>query len=445
MTEAIEPTQSNIEYSLSTIRSPMLDMTTALAVQSFFSPIEGFRDPFGLKLAGELADLLIYAEDYVRLALPYNPNSLIGERLLKGDVIFIEDVKRHDDQILNDVPILDEILTISTRFLKAEPFATGVFYQLKDGAMEAAFDYFKSYSQRRWVYGESRGFIRQFMQLHDARLIRAGKSRRIATKSLDTLETTHDLTYLLRQKDAVRDIQDLANALDVRSDDIIYLFDIVLRYSIYASKVGLENRFLHHTIRNSFHIPDMEGPIRKYCRPIINFAPIFELYIQSMSMSSSEYFERIRLIRSLVPKYGLNTAYDIKSIEENAMREFCIEAKLPSYLSKKLLSTVFDIVVAGTGVFLAQQADISLPQAVAGGVLYKMFRSQIDRAIEICRDLFVNTAIPMPSDAGKFRHLRWAVDYPLEEQIKKPRAEGALCKIELSRFVGLRTAPWSEE
>jgi hypothetical protein len=337
--------------------SPVVDITSLNAVESLFRG--GTRDPWGPRLAGRLADFFVYS-DVARFTMP------VWARVVSPDY-----------------PTLPPILA-QFRSRDSQLFAP-LIYQIEERRTlhpEYLGEAFRGFA--RWARN-SKDALRRWLQLHAEPWIRDGHLARIRPRYVFDVERLHEDPLL----------EELAAVVGMSVDDILYAFDVVLRYPLYGELVGTDSYFLAHPIRELQALPTMS----KETGPAPNIALSLADAVAGMapSMTLEAYATFLHEARGVIRDRNI---HELKagSLDREATREVAALLGLPARLSAagKIMG-----VTAGL-IGLAGAAPALAPAAAIGGSL-----------VSVASALWTGTVGRRPSRSS---WLRWALEWDVERQ-----------------------------
>jgi hypothetical protein len=346
-------------------KSPLYDLTCINAVQSYLIPEGSLRDPWGVTVAGQLADLLIYADE-ARFSMP------IG----RGDIA--------QNKMLTEPRILRDIYAIDSSLATASPYFTEEFRQLSGESVDEAFGSFTKWAQ---LHPKK---IREFSRLHQQSWINKYHQARVANNTVYDLSTLSKSTKLAS----------LADSLAVGRESLLYCFDIVLRTPIYGEMTGEQTHYLNHPLRNAFKISGSTINKRPAHLPV-SFASTFESLLPKLTRE--HYFALIGSNRENVQKFDLASmrSWDIN---RDYLREFAACARIPPRLRHRDgLTDSFQSVLA-----LLTAYEMGGPIAAAATCLVTVFASA-------CKE---SRPLHLPASAGDISWLKWAIEWEIEKQAK---------------------------
>lgn len=341
--------------------SPLVDITTINAVESLFRG--GTRDPWARQMAGELADLVVYADE-VRYGLtlpgvaPPEPEDGVVPSLLL------------------DLSRRDSIVFRAEKYLSTEPFL------LRDEYLERCFEQFGSWAR------SNRSTLRRWMALHNEEWIRVQHDTRIQ----------HQFSFLLDKLLGDPALGALANAIGIGERDVCYAFDLVLRYPLYGLMAGEDEHYLSHPIRGSMQLPTMcsepgrRPPVALSFRKLIGeLAP---------ALSQNEYAALLHELRGTVREYGLHRVAP-GEVDKEVIRDIAAKVALPPSLrSGGKMAAVGASLIGG----LTAIPILGSVGAVAGA------------AVSVSAVLWTGR---VPRATTRLKWLRWALEWDIEDQAAK--------------------------
>ncbi len=342
------------------MRSPLVDITTINAVESLFIGRE--RDPWAAKLAGELADLFVYA-DSMRHPLPVPSYA-------------IEDYPVEIPYILRALGARDSAV------IKHIEYSTEKQRAISDDQLDCLFTHFSAwarsnkYTLERWLRLQNETWVRS---LHLARV-------------------KHQYVFALENLRNNPKLKLLCSALNLEEEAICYAFDIVLRYPFYGELAGVGESYLHHPIRDAFSTPLMEhrevaqlGPSVRFRDSIAYLAP---------GLTTDSYTALLHELRGHVRECGLHRLAP-GEVDREVVREIAIKVGLPPRLKD-----IGRVVGVGGGLLtgVGAIAVLAPSAAIVGGII--SISSAIWRG-------------HLPASVGKVEWLRWALEWDIEQQAEE--------------------------
>jgi hypothetical protein len=337
--------------------SPVIDITSFNGVESLFR--HGVHDPWGFKLAGRLADFFIYS-DIARFTMPvYGPTPSI------------------DDQVLP--PILMQLRARDSDVFSPEFFQVEEKRTLSPEHLADAFYAFAGWAQN------SRSAFHQWLVLHAEPWIRDGHLARVRPRYVFDIDR-------LQQEALFKKVVKSVGASD---QDILYGFDVALRYPLYGELVGDRAYFLAHPIRELQRLPTMS--FNKGPAPHVALSLADSVTAMARSMTLDEYTSFLHEARGLLRERNVDKLPP-GALDREAVREIATRLGLPARLSS--VGKVFGITAGVMGIAGAV-ATVAPAAAAAGGV------------ISVASALWTGTVGRLPS---RVSWLRWALEWDLEVQ-----------------------------
>ena len=340
--------------------SPLVDTCTMLGIESYFKG--STKDPWRDQLVGKFADIYIYSDNFrYTLPLPKTKSIDISEAPKPS---IIGDLSKRESNVAK--PLIYS--TDERRLLKNEYLN----------------DCFHSFVQ--WARNNNK-FLKQWILANKVMWIR----------DLNDAQFAHGFVFSLEEIRKNAKLGKIALELGVTLDDVLYAFDTVLRYPMYGEYAGSEEYYLHHPIRNAFHITtkhDADG-----APPFIPLS--FEKSISSFAgkLTQEEYsvllFELRRLVRE---KEIINLKPG--EFEKKVVREIASAVELPPTirgLGKGAL------IAGGTLSVLGAVPLFGPTAAIVGG------------AVSVSASIWSGK---VPRKVSKYKWLRWLLKWDIEEQVK---------------------------
>lgn len=337
--------------------SPVIDITSLYAVESLFR--SGTRDPWAEKLAGRLADLFIF-NDTARFTMP-----------LRAEAAMVEDPSL--------LPVLSQLQSRDPDVFEPLPYVVRERPRLSNEYLEPTFRSFAAWASnnraafKRWLafHGEVRATPRDMTQIRP--------------------NSVFDISALL----GVDEFQRLRVGLDVSSDDLIYAFDIVLRYPLYGQLAGSGSYFLAHPIREQQNAPIITVEPGEPPNIPISFSQAVAGMASSMTLD--EYSSFLHEARGVIRDRKIHQL-KAGAIDRETTRELAGQLGLPARLNKagRNLGIAAGIIGAVGSVPI-----LGPPAAIAGGL------------IAIVSAIWTGSVGRAP---GRVKWLRWALTWDLEAQ-----------------------------
>jgi hypothetical protein len=216
--------------------------------------------------------------------------------------------------------------------------------------------------------------------------------------------TLRDLTFV--RPDSVFDISELSSIqefrqlrtdLNISHEDLIYAFDIVLRYPLYGMLAGEGSYFLAHPIRDQQNHPIIAvepGPPPNipisFSQTLTNIAPKMTLDEYTSFLHEARGLIRDKQIHKLKPN----------AVTQEMTREIAAQLHMPARLHQTGRVLAFATGIA-SGIGAAPM--LGPVAALAGGaiaIVSAIWDGRVGRSV------------------GKVKWLRWALEWDLEKQAK---------------------------
>jgi len=340
------------------MRSPLVDITTFNAIESLFHART--RDPWGSRQAGELADLFVYADT---LRYPFNvPTTPAAAAAALEKPSLVLGLEGRDSSVLRPLE-----------------YPTGDPFLLRDEYLEEAFAHFAVWSRN------NSHALRQWLTLHDEPWCQAQYASRVPNRYIFSLDK------LLRDPTLV----DLSQHLHRPPHDLCYAFDVVLRYPLYGEFTGEAEHYLNHPLRDSF----FHSSLTRESGTPPAIAVSFKQTVSEMAhaLSQDEYTVLLHELRGTVRDAGLNKLKP-GEFDKDVIREIAAKVALPPRLRALAKASA---VGAGAIGGLGAIPLLGPGAALAGAVV------SVSAALWSGR---------LPRQAARLRWLRWALEWPIEQQ-----------------------------
>ena len=337
--------------------SPLIDITSLNGVESLFQI--GTPDPWAGKLAGRLADFFIFS-DMARFTMP-----------VRADAASLEDATLPS--------ILTQLRSRDPGVIEPVTYPVEDRRRLKEEYLQPAFANFLV-----WVQNNGSA-LKSWLRLHNEPWIREGHLARVRPRYVFDVDA-------LRQDASFMEV---VASLQVSPDDVLYAFDVVLRYPLYGELAGSGAYFLAHPIREQQTLPTMaveHGPA-----PHIPLSLSQAVAVMAGSMTLDEYTSFLHEARGLIRDRRI---HQLKpgALDRETTRELAAQLALPARLSKagKVMGFAAGLVgIAGSVPELGPAA------AVVGGL------------VSMLSVVWTGTVGRAPS---RVSWLRWALEWDLESQ-----------------------------
>lgn len=337
---------------------PVVDITSLNGVESLFR--RGARDPWGLRLAGRLADLIVYSE-MARFTMP---------------------IRAGTQAPLNDLPlptILAQLLSRDNKLFAPVPFEVEERRMLNPDYLDAAFGNFCV-----WAHNNKKT-LRRWLQLHAEPWVRDDHLARVRPRYVFDVDR-------LRTDPALKNV---ASVVQVPVEDILYGFDVVLRYPLYGELAGPGCYLLAHPIRELQTLPTMAvkpGPV-----PSIALSLSDAVVGMAPSMTLDGYTSFLHQARGIIRDRGIHTLKP-RSLDTDTIREIASGLGLPARL--KAIGRTFGV-VGGLITIGGAWPVLGPPAAVVGG------------AVSVASVLWTGN---VGRNASRMSWLRWSLEWDVETQ-----------------------------
>ena len=340
---------------------PLVDISSIVAVESVYR--SGSGDPNRYKLAGQLGDMLAYART-VRYPLP-----------LRSD----------REPAIPD--LLKSLQAKDTELIRPVWFSTDDRIELASDYHDAAVQSFVSWAKAHTPT------LKKTVRFQAEEWIRRGHESRVRN------------TYVFDvSKVAGRsDIAILARVLDASLNDLLFTFDVALRYSLYGQLANGQH-YLAHPVRDAIRLPSQTEEASEPWRPCISFAADLELLARRMTQD--EFVGFLHDIREQVHQFSLQTQKP-GDVDREVLRAIGSKLRLPARLGNRnaVLGTAGGVLTIG-----ALVPEMMTPMTVLGGtvgIAAAAWRGHVPRGV------------------GQSRWLRWMVRFDVEAQIDSNNSDGA--------------------
>jgi len=320
----------------------LVDLTTINAIESLFRSTE--PDPWGRKLAGELADLVAYS-DLVRYALPL-PRADMSDKDAQLPMLLRE--------LLGGEPAVFS----PARLITSESGSFNEEFLLPALRPFLAWSRLNGSTLRRWI------------RLHNESWIRSPHAARLPRRFSFPVAAVRELPEVLES----------AKSVDTELEDFLYAFDVILRYPLYGELAGPNRKYLNHPIRDAFPLPTMDRRTVPAPSVAVSFKSAISKFAHTLSMQ--DYVRLLLDLRYEVQRLGLNQV-NPGNVEIQHVRDIAVRFKFPPTLkvTGKWLAVVGGVAgglgaipVLGTGAAIAGMLIAvsgalwsgQLPRAAAG-------------------------------------------------------------------------------
>lgn len=272
---------------------PITDLTSIIAVESHWH--DGPRDPWRCRLAGRLADVLVWNKR-VRYFLPVSD--------IEAGVIVPE--------------LVDRLDAADPELLQPEYYDATEVVELE---LDVVTRFFKTFSG--WVRA-NRGSFSSWCSAHRQSWIRTGHRRRIRKG-------------LMYPSSALRDIPEFtptARSADVGESDVAYAFDIGLRYLLaYGPRAGESSCYYSHPLREGPRWPAevQETPLPDSSAidpTVVSVASFVEEMLKANRWSADDYIAFVMKAKAAAVDLGLMEVRPGHA-DEDTLAQFALRLQLP--------------------------------------------------------------------------------------------------------------------
>lgn len=191
---------------------------------------------------------------------------------------------------------------------------------------------------------------------------------------------------------------ELATRLGCTANDILYAFDVGLRFSMYGELTGEDQHYLNHPIRDVFQLPTMEEKIGKLVEVPISFNE--DVSRIAKRMTQDEYAVLLHELRGYVRQYKLNEVGP-GECDKEILREIASKVSLAPRLKGLVKVTgVIGSIIGGLGA-----VPLLGTGSAIGGALVSVSSAIWDGRL--------------PRTVSNWKWLRWAVEWDIEKQAEK--------------------------
>ena len=337
-----------------------LDLTTANSVQSLFT---GPKDAWAQHLAEDFVDLVIWNDN---IDLPVISLAAAADK--HGEIVV--------------PPLVNDLLRREPGLLEPTIQIVPERRELAPQLLEPALDAFSSFCRA------NPRSVREFYRLHNEGWIR--------DQVLSRSDKRNHYVYEVEALHGNEKIVKLARAVELPEPALFYLFDLVLKYFLYAERAQ-GGSYLSHPIRSqqrfsfmltadyeeAVHLPFRLGP-----------------YLVGAGLNQDGFTSQIHEARAFIADLGLAASPSAQPVERDVLRELAARLRLPGRLKgyEKIRSAA-TVVESSAGIAGSFATGHYMP-AVAGSIL------------SIATTVWSGS---LPGAFSRFSWLRWMVEWPLED------------------------------
>ncbi len=279
-------------------RTPAVDVASLNGIESMFRG--SARDPWARKMAGNLADLFVYA-DSITYMQPVGKDDQPGQRP-KAPHPLIEALERYDPGVFG-----------------ARTYPTEPPLKPDDGFVDAAFDRFYA-----WVRAnETR--VKGWLRVQRQPWIK--KIKRSAGRHVFDLE---------RFETDKRFVQ-LAEEMKEKPRGMVHLFDVNIRIPYYVELLGERALLATHPVRDSFCVPSMHIENVSIRPPPIRFGESISKFVHELTRD--QFVVLLHELRREVRNRNLRLLGP-GEVEREQIREICKAVHFPPKVQGKILQWI---------------------------------------------------------------------------------------------------------
>lgn len=337
------------------LQAPLFDLTVINGIESIFH--DSSTDPWAARLAGRYADFFIYS-DSSRYMLPTSSKENVPPPEVPK--ILAKLINRDSDIF---VPVYYDT---TERRVIAEEYLIPTF---------ANFD--------AWAKNNSTN-LKLWLKVHHEPWLKKGHLTRVRDNLVFSVESLKSSSVF----------KGLVNHLNVTDDQILYAFDVILRYPIYGEFVGERAHYLSHPIREGQVFSTME--VNQGIAPNIPLSFANAISSIAKKLSLDEYTVVLHELRNIVRDKQINKLKP-GEVSKEVRREI---AELVSFPARLKSSTRMLGIMGGVASIISAFVAAP-PMAVIGG------------AVSVASALWRGT---LPRFIVRNKWLRWTVEYDFENE-----------------------------
>jgi len=231
----------------------------------------------------------------------------------------------------------------------------------------------------------SKGVLRRWLQLHAEAWISDGHLARVRPRYVFDVDRLRGGTSL----------REVASAVSVSEDDILYAFDVVLRYPLYGELAGPDSFFLAHPIREQQTLPTMT--IETTSAPQVALSLSDTVAAMAPSMTLDDYTSFLHEARGLIRDRKIHTLKH-GALDRDTIREIAASLALPARLSA--VGKTMDI-AAGAIAVAGLLPVLGTPAAISGAI------------VTVASALWPGT---VGRGLSRMSWIRWALTWDVERQ-----------------------------
>ncbi len=244
-------------------------------------------------------------------------------------------------------PILLQLMERDGELFKPVCFPANEQRQLNPELLMTAFASFSAWA------GSSSSRLGEWLSLHRDISIRKGHMARIPTHYLFEIERLRRYDGLYR----------LATRVGVSEEDILYAFDVVLRYPLYGEYSGSDKYYLAHPIREKPNLPGLTDVPSDAPRVALSFSDAVMGMAEKMSFD--EYTSFLHEARGIVRDQNIHLL-NPNTMDRDHIRRIAGMLRLPARLN-----AIGKVMGITAGAIVIAQADpkLAVYAAIAGSLV----------------------------------------------------------------------------
>lgn len=347
---------------------PVVDIMAINAVESLFH--EPPFDPWGYEIAVKMIDMIIYSD---RVLYPIvRPKNLDVGQKHKATPSLLNTIRKGDSSLIDEVPYYIE------DYLEYNP-----------DELASTFESFEAYALA------NRTQVRQYIVARRAAWIRPQYTARLPKHYVFPVE---------RLKEQPR-FQQLRLQLNVAADELVYAFDLVLRYTLYGGIAAEGAHYLSHPLREDVDVPTLERRPGTPARIPLPLGPHVVKLVKSLTRD--EFAALLHEARGLVRDLHIDKLKP-GTVSRDARRELAAQLALPARLkgfSSTAVNAVGGMTAVASNVPLLVAQNQTTGMVAAGGTV-------LGGAILAASSLW-KARLPRWASSP---WLRWAINYDIEQE-----------------------------
>jgi len=347
---------------------PVIDIMAVNAVESLFH--EPPFDPWGREIAVKMIDMIIYSD---RVLYPIvRPKKFdVGEEH-KATPTLLNTLKKSDSKLIDEVPYYIED-----------------YLEYNSNELVSTFEAFEAYVLA------NRTLVRQYIVARRAEWIRPQYTARLPKHYVFPIQKVKELQRF----------QHLQTQLNVDEDELVYVFDLVLRYTLYGGIAAEGAYYLSHPLREDVDVPTLE---RRAAIPPYIPLPLGPHVVKLVkSLTRDEFAALLHEAHGVVRELHIDKLKP-GTVGKDARRELAERLALPARLkgfSSKAVNAIGGMTaITSNAPLLVAQNELTGIVAASGAVL--------GGAISASSSLW-QAQLPRWASVP---WLRWAMNYDVERE-----------------------------